>query len=128
MKVFYIPLFADMEGSRYEGERVQFHLAFTLDKGYEAYEVSRSEVQVLWQRASSIIISSVLSGGSGSKQRGRSFDRPTEMKQPADVMFPHFAHVQSSLCLRVGSPLMIRISYQAPLPIFEGSVGNPAIL
>ena len=49
VKVFYIPLFADMEGSRYEGERVQFHLAFTLDKGYEAYEVSHSEVPVLWQ-------------------------------------------------------------------------------
>ena len=44
VKVFYIPLFADMEGSRYEGERVQFQLAFTLDKGYEAYEVSPSKV------------------------------------------------------------------------------------
>ncbi|KAK7467819.1 hypothetical protein BaRGS_00036963, partial [Batillaria attramentaria] len=39
VKVFYIPLFAKLEGSRFQGERVQFYLAFTLENGYEAYEV-----------------------------------------------------------------------------------------
>nr|KAG5688046.1 hypothetical protein BaRGS_003592 [Batillaria attramentaria] len=40
VKVFYVPVLCDLEGSRYSGQRVQFHLAFTLDNGYEAYEVT----------------------------------------------------------------------------------------
>lgn len=42
VKVFYIPMFAKMEGSRFSGERVQFYLAFTLENGYEAYEVNET--------------------------------------------------------------------------------------
>lgn len=37
--VFYVPILNELDGSRYAGERVQFHLAFTLENGYEAYEV-----------------------------------------------------------------------------------------
>ena len=44
VRVFYIPLSARMEGSRFDGRRVQFHLGFTLDKGYEAYNVRRSKI------------------------------------------------------------------------------------
>ena len=39
VKVFFIPARAELVESRHAGARVQFHLAFTLDKGYEAYEV-----------------------------------------------------------------------------------------
>ena len=44
VRVSYIPLSARMEGSRFDGRRVQFHLGFTLDKGYEAYNVRRSKI------------------------------------------------------------------------------------
>ena len=40
VKTFFIPLLADLEGARHAGERVQFHLAFSLDHGYEAFQVS----------------------------------------------------------------------------------------
>ncbi|XP_025091537.1 uncharacterized protein LOC112562472 [Pomacea canaliculata] len=39
VEVFYIPVRAGLEGSRYAGYRVQFHLAFTMEHGYEAFEV-----------------------------------------------------------------------------------------
>ena len=39
VKVFFIPVRAELVESHHAGARVQFHLAFTLDKGYEAYEV-----------------------------------------------------------------------------------------
>ncbi|XP_041347627.1 uncharacterized protein LOC121367491 [Gigantopelta aegis] len=40
VKTFFIPLLADLEGARYAGERVQFYLAFSLDHGYEAFQVT----------------------------------------------------------------------------------------
>ncbi|XP_070208824.1 uncharacterized protein [Littorina saxatilis] len=43
VKVFFVPLSARMVGTRYAGDRVQFALAFTFDKGYEAYEVRALE-------------------------------------------------------------------------------------
>ncbi|KAK7464562.1 hypothetical protein BaRGS_00037872, partial [Batillaria attramentaria] len=39
VKVYYVPLLANLEGPRYAGERVEFYLAFTLENGYEAYSV-----------------------------------------------------------------------------------------
>ncbi|XP_076438093.1 uncharacterized protein LOC143277199 [Babylonia areolata] len=39
VKVFFIPARAENVEPHHAGARVQFHLAFTLDKGYEAYEV-----------------------------------------------------------------------------------------
>lgn len=48
--VFYVPILSNLEGSRYVGERVQFYLAFTLQNGYEAYEVSHEMGhQVGWE-------------------------------------------------------------------------------
>ncbi|XP_041349132.1 uncharacterized protein LOC121368465 [Gigantopelta aegis] len=40
VKVFFIPLRAELVGQQYSDERVQFYLAFSFDHGYEAFEVS----------------------------------------------------------------------------------------
>ncbi|XP_052285564.1 uncharacterized protein LOC127881600 [Dreissena polymorpha] len=37
--VYFIPKKAKLEGSRFAGQRVEFHLAFTINHGYEAYNV-----------------------------------------------------------------------------------------
>ncbi|KAK7464570.1 hypothetical protein BaRGS_00037880 [Batillaria attramentaria] len=45
VKVFFVPKLAkqyngsNLEGTKYAGKRVQFHLAFTLANGYEAYTI-----------------------------------------------------------------------------------------
>ena len=39
VRVFYIPKKADLIGSRFVGRRVEFFLAFSVDNGYEAYQV-----------------------------------------------------------------------------------------
>ena len=38
-KVFFLPKYANLEGSRYVGHRVEFNLAFSIEHGYEAYNV-----------------------------------------------------------------------------------------
>ena len=40
VRVFYLPKMAKLEGSRYVGHRVEFNLAFSLEHGYEAYNVA----------------------------------------------------------------------------------------
>lgn len=40
VKVFFIPKRAKLEGSRFVGHRVQFNLAFSIELGYEAYDVA----------------------------------------------------------------------------------------
>ena len=39
-KVFFLPKYANLEGSRYVGHRVEFNLAFSIEHGYEAYHVA----------------------------------------------------------------------------------------
>ena len=38
-KVFFLPKHANLEGRRYVGHRVEFNLAFSIEHGYEAYNV-----------------------------------------------------------------------------------------
>lgn len=40
VKVFFLPKVANLEGSRYVGHRVEFNLAFSIEHGYEAYNVT----------------------------------------------------------------------------------------
>ena len=40
VKVFFIPKRAKLEGPRYVGHRVQFNVAFSIELGYEAYNVA----------------------------------------------------------------------------------------
>ena len=39
VKVFFLPKVANLEGGRYVGHRVEFNLAFSIEHGYEAYNV-----------------------------------------------------------------------------------------
>lgn len=39
VKVFYIPKRVNLEGPRYAGQRVEFNLAFSIEHGYEAFNV-----------------------------------------------------------------------------------------
>ncbi|XP_064608099.1 uncharacterized protein LOC135472503 [Liolophura sinensis] len=43
VKVFFVPKVCNLEGARNENQRVEFHLAFTMDKGYEAFNVQLLE-------------------------------------------------------------------------------------
>ena len=47
VKVFFVPAVAKLMGSRFQGERVQFRLGFTLHDGYEAFDVSNGESKPL---------------------------------------------------------------------------------